>query len=362
MPVANCLTQVNPIHKRTGERDSPAILRGQDLPCFLLDVVAPAFDDNIFRGIGANHVSLPLALPFSGTLLLQSLFLGRNRHKTATHGAEAAMKTDFFLVQEKILAAKLNGRKGGILLLPRVSASQIPDLVTVVVIHSTTGSNDELVEIRSKKTLNKGIVSGKTTEHCKLLNRYLLLGVFQVLASRILEKSFMLVQPVKGRGSVRLFTPEGQKLMPLCFESGRDIGYLGHDFPAGTFMQMGEDHPIATLAPDGLSLSAREESQNTRVMANTADKENALVLFPEPLKMVSHSGFTQRILPARLSVSGLIRVRLAVGGVANPLHSIRIRKCFTNLRHRLQISVNEMEGKIMSQSKASSFHHTVGGL
>ena len=305
---------------------------------------------------------LPLALPFSGPLFLQSLFFSRNRHKTATHGAETAMKTDFFLVQEKILTAKLNGGKGGILLLPRVSASQIPNLVTVVVIHSTTGSNDELVEIRSKKTLNKCIVSGKTTEHCKLLGCYFLLGVLQVLAGRILEKSFMLVQTIQGRRSVRLFPPEGEKLRPLCFESGCEIGYLGHDFPAGTFMQMGEDYSIATLAPYRLSLSAREQSHNTRVMADTADKENTLVLIPEPLKMVSHVGFTQIILPGRLSLSGLIRVRLAVGGVANPLHSIRIRKCFVNLRHGLQISVNEMEGKIMGQSKASSFHRTVGGL
>ena len=38
---------------------------------------------------------LPLALPFSGPLFLQSLFFSRNRHKTATHGAETAMKTDF---------------------------------------------------------------------------------------------------------------------------------------------------------------------------------------------------------------------------------------------------------------------------
>ena len=109
---------------------------------------------------------LPLALPFSRTLFLRSLFFSRHRHKTATHGAETAMKTDFFLVQEKILAAKLNGGKAWILLLPRVSAPEIPDLVTVVVIHSTPGSNDELIEIRSKKTLNKCIVSGKTTEHC----------------------------------------------------------------------------------------------------------------------------------------------------------------------------------------------------
>jgi hypothetical protein len=125
---------------------------------------------------------------------------------------------------------------------------------------------------------------------------------------------------------------------------------------------MGEDHPIATLAPDRLSLSAGEEGQNTRVMGDTTDKENALMLFSQPLKMVSHIGFTQKILPGRLSLSGLIRTGLAVGGVANTLDSIRVRKCFVNQRHRLQISVNEMEGKIMIQGKASSFHHTVGGL
>jgi hypothetical protein len=141
----------------------------------------------------ADHVSLPLALPLSGTGFPQPLLLNRNRHKTTTHHTEAAVKKDLLVVQKKILPPKFNVGEVRIILLPRIAAPKGPDLISIIIVHSSARCHYKLIVIWRKIALNKGVVTSETTEHCKLLWSNFLLRVSQVLMCCLLKKSFMVL-------------------------------------------------------------------------------------------------------------------------------------------------------------------------
>jgi len=60
---------------------------------------------------------------------------------------------------------------------------------------------------------------------------------------------------------------------------------------------MGQDYPLTLLAANGLRLGAGEFGQDTRVMTNTTNKEDPLMFSHQFLQVVSHIGFTQKVLP-----------------------------------------------------------------
>ena len=113
-------------------------------------------------------------------------------------------------------------------------------------------------------------------------------------------------------------------------------------------MQVGEDYTVTVQTTDGLGLGLGQSSKNPGVMTDAADKEQPLIFFLQLLKMVSHVGFPQKVFMCGLSAAELFRIGLTVSGVAHTLNGIRIGKGFVNLWHRLQVSINQVEGEVVS--------------
>ena len=199
-------------------------------------------------------LSFPLFFPFP---LAVFFFPGfhRHRHQPVAQRAKFALKVNLLLVQIQVFPPEFNRRELWVLILPGVRTAQFPDFIRIIVVDRAPRRDDDLIEIRGELVLNQRIVSRKFMEDKQLRRRNLFLTVDQVLFARLLEQVFLKQQPI-----------QGFQARPVPFVCCRDEGDFRHDFPAGIFVEVGNNYPLPLDASDRLGLRRIQSVHDIHIM------------------------------------------------------------------------------------------------
>ena len=160
MVVKEGLPDIEAVEHADGKYFGARGLGSDDRNRLALEVLAPIFDHDILRRVGADAVAGECAQPLAG--------IAGSRTAPDRHGQrplfdteEAPSETDLFGAEVEAIAVDVGGFYLGFLLLPGVAAGDIEDFPGEVVVTDSPGTHDPAVEAGRQAPLDSGIAMGE---------------------------------------------------------------------------------------------------------------------------------------------------------------------------------------------------------